>query len=49
MTETTLDIDLCTTVLVVDDDEDLADTYTVWLEHDGFDVVTRTRGDEALE
>ncbi|SDX91333.1 bacterio-opsin activator domain-containing protein [Halopenitus persicus] len=35
-------------VLVVDDDEDIADTYAMWLR-DRFDVVTAYGGHEALE
>lgn len=35
-------------VLVVDDDADLADTYSIWLEQEGMDVTTAYRGDEAL-
>jgi len=36
------------TVLVVDDDVDLADTYSIWLEQEGMDVTTAYRGEEAL-
>ena len=35
-------------VLVADDDADLADTYSIWLEQEGMDVRTAYRGDEAL-
>ncbi|MFB6120135.1 MAG: response regulator transcription factor [Halobacteriaceae archaeon] len=35
-------------VLVVDDDEDLADTYSIWLDQEGMDVRTAYRGDESL-
>ncbi|MFB6206816.1 MAG: response regulator [Haloglomus sp.] len=36
------------TVLVVDDDEDLADTFEVWLEQAGYEALTAYGGDEAL-
>lgn len=36
------------TVLIVEDEADLADTYTVWLRHDDYDVETAYGGDEAL-
>jgi DNA-binding response OmpR family regulator len=36
------------TVLVVEDEVDLADTYSVWLRHDDYDVETAYGGDEAL-
>jgi CheY-like chemotaxis protein len=38
-----------TRVLLVDDDEDLADTFTVWLEQEGYDVRTAYGGAAALE
>ncbi len=37
------------TVLVVDDDEDLADTCRYWLEDDDYQVETAYGGEEALE
>ena len=43
------DVDVETTVLVVDDDDDLADTYALWLESSGYDVRTAKGGDVALE
>jgi DNA-binding response OmpR family regulator len=46
-TEGTTDDD-ATTVLVVDDDADLADTYTLWLDREGYEVRTAYRGDAAL-
>lgn len=46
--QTDLDLDLDTRVCVVDDDEELADTYSIWLEQDGYDVLTAYSGEEAL-
>jgi len=40
--------DVTPSVLAVDDDRDLADTYALWLD-DEFDVETTYGGDEALE
>jgi DNA-binding response OmpR family regulator len=40
--------DADTTVLVVDDDEDLADTYAQWLDRSDYDALTAYDGDEAL-
>ncbi|WP_267642718.1 bacterio-opsin activator domain-containing protein [Haloarchaeobius amylolyticus] len=37
------------TVLVVDDDQDLADTCRYWLEGDGYSVRTAYSGEDALE
>lgn len=37
-----------TTVLIVEDEADLADTYSVWLRQDDYDVETAYGGDEAL-
>ncbi len=37
------------TVLVVDDDEDLADTCRYWLEDDDYRVVTAYSGEDALD
>lgn len=48
MTDRTADVDRERTVLVVDDDEDVADTYSIWLKQSGFDVVTTYSGEEAL-
>jgi len=36
------------TVLIVEDEEDLADTYAVWLSQSGYDVEAVYGGDEAL-
>lgn len=46
---TEMDIELDTNVLIVDDDEDVADTYALWLKEYGLDVATAHGGDEALE
>ncbi|MFB6195581.1 MAG: response regulator [Haloplanus sp.] len=38
-----------TTVFVVEDETDLADTYAIWLDQADYDVMTAYGGDEALE
>lgn len=48
MTNRTADVDDERTVLVVDDEDDIADTYAIWLKQNGFDVMTAYSGEEAL-